>query len=105
MRGVLVEDNGLTGSMYGIRIKTPRGRGGLVQDIVFRNNRMTDVETPMVFSSYYESAGYDEAAVAERLAKGAGSSSAIRSIRRTRSRPGPTSPTPRPGSATSGSRG
>lgn len=67
VRNVLVEDNELTGAMYGIRIKTPRGRGGIVQDIVFRNNRMTDVETPMVFSSYYESAGYDETAVANRL--------------------------------------
>ncbi|HEY0131186.1 MAG TPA: glycoside hydrolase family 28 protein [Allosphingosinicella sp.] len=70
VRGVLVEDNELNGAMYGIRIKTPRGRGGLVQDIVFRNNRMTDVETPMVFSSYYEGAGYDETAVANRLASG-----------------------------------
>jgi polygalacturonase len=67
VRNVLIEDNELTGSMYGIRIKTPRERGGLVQDIVFRNNRMTDVETPMVFSAYYESAGYDETAVANRL--------------------------------------
>jgi polygalacturonase len=34
--------------MYGIRIKTPRGRGGLVQDIAFRNNRMTDVDAAMI---------------------------------------------------------
>jgi hypothetical protein len=67
VRNVLVENNELTGSMYGIRIKTPRGRGGLVHDIVFRNNKMTDVETPMVFSGYYESAGYDETAVANKL--------------------------------------
>jgi polygalacturonase len=67
VRNVLIEDNELVGAMYGIRIKTPRGRGGVVQDIVFRNNRMIDVETPMVFSSYYEGAGYDEAAVAETL--------------------------------------
>ncbi len=72
VRNVLIEDNELTGAMYGIRIKTPRGRGGLVQDILFRNNRMTDVETPIVFSSYYESAGYDEAAVAARLSAGGG---------------------------------
>jgi polygalacturonase len=67
VRNVLVENNVLEGAMYGIRIKTPRERGGLVQDIVFRNNRMTDVETPMVFSGYYESAGYDATAVANRL--------------------------------------
>jgi polygalacturonase len=70
VRGVVVEDNELTGSMYGIRIKTSRGRGGLVQDILFRNNRLTDVETPMVFSGYYESAGYDGTEVANRLARG-----------------------------------
>lgn len=67
VRNVIVENNLFKGSMYGIRIKTPRGRGGLVQDIVFRNNRMTDVETPMVIAGYYESAGYDEAAVAAKL--------------------------------------
>ena len=72
VRNVLVEDNELTGSMYGIRIKTPRERGGIVQDIVFRNNRMIDVETPMVFSGYYTGAGYDEAEVADALAKGGG---------------------------------
>jgi polygalacturonase len=70
VRHVVVENNVLTGSMYGIRIKTPRGRGGIVEDVVFRNNRMTDVETPMVFSGYYASAGYDEAAVAKILAQG-----------------------------------
>jgi polygalacturonase len=68
VRNVLVEDNELTGAMYGLRIKTPRGRGGLVQDIVFRNNRLTDVATPLVISAYYASAGYDEAAVAAELA-------------------------------------
>lgn len=68
VRNILIEDNVLTGAMYGIRIKTPRGRGGIVQDVVFRNNRMIDVETPIVFSAYYESAGYDEAAIADRLA-------------------------------------
>jgi polygalacturonase len=72
VRNVLVEDNELTGSMYGIRIKTPRERGGIVQDIVFRNNRMTDVETPMVFSAYYTGAGYDETAVANQLAASGG---------------------------------
>jgi polygalacturonase len=72
VRNVLIEDNELIGSMYGIRIKTPRERGGIVQDIVFRNNRMTDVETPMVFSGYYTGAGYDETAVASQLAREGG---------------------------------
>ena len=72
IRNVRVENNRFEGATYGIRIKTPRGRGGLVQDIVFRNNVMVDVETPIVFSSYYEAAGYDEAAVAAALAANGG---------------------------------
>ena len=72
VRNVLIEDNELIGAMYGIRIKTPRERGGIVEDILFRNNRMTDVETPMVFSAYYTSAGYDEEAVAAQLARDGG---------------------------------
>jgi polygalacturonase len=72
IRNILVEDNELRGAMYGIRIKTPRGRGGLVQDIIFRDNRMIDVETPIVFSAYYESAGYDESATERTLTEKGG---------------------------------
>jgi polygalacturonase len=72
VRHVVFEHNVFRGSMYGIRIKTPRGRGGVVEDIVFRDNRMTDVETPMVFSAYYTGAGYDEAVVARELATNGG---------------------------------
>ena len=43
VRNILVEDNELRGAMYGIRIKTLREKGGLVQDVVFRNNRLIDV--------------------------------------------------------------
>lgn len=53
VKRVLVENNSFVGSMYGFRIKTARGRGGEVSDITFRNNRMTDVDVPLVFSSYY----------------------------------------------------
>ncbi|MDB5720141.1 MAG: glycoside hydrolase, family 28 [Alphaproteobacteria bacterium] len=67
VRHVLVENNEIRGGMYGIRIKTPRGKGGLVQDVVFRNNRLVDVEVAMVFSSYYETAGFDYPAVEKRL--------------------------------------
>jgi polygalacturonase len=51
---VRVENNSFDGSMYGLRIKTMRGKGGKVRDVVFKNNRMKDVETPLVFTSYYE---------------------------------------------------
>ena len=54
VRHVRVENNSFEGSMYGLRIKTMRGKGGMVRDVVFSNNRMKDVETPLVFTSYYE---------------------------------------------------
>jgi polygalacturonase len=54
VRSVRVENNVFVGSMYGFRIKTARGKGGEISDIVFRNNRMTDVAVPLVFTAYYE---------------------------------------------------
>jgi polygalacturonase len=54
VRRVRIENNSFEGSMYGLRIKTMRGKGGMVRDVVFSNNRMKDVETPLVFTSYYE---------------------------------------------------
>jgi polygalacturonase len=50
---MIVENNVFRGSMYGIRIKSPRGRGGNVKNIVYRNNKMIDVETPIVLTAYY----------------------------------------------------
>jgi hypothetical protein len=54
VRRVRIEDNSFDGSMYGLRIKTMRGKGGTIRDVVFANNRMKDVETPLVFTTYYE---------------------------------------------------
>jgi polygalacturonase len=51
---VRVENNTFEGSMYGLRIKSMRGKGGTIKDVVFKNNTMKDVETPLVFTSYYE---------------------------------------------------
>lgn len=50
---VRVENNTFEGSMYGLRIKSMRGKGGTIRDVVFKNNTMKDVETPLVFTSYY----------------------------------------------------
>lgn len=50
---VRVENNSFEGSMYGLRIKSMRGKGGTIRDVVFKNNTMKDVETPLVFTSYY----------------------------------------------------
>jgi polygalacturonase len=70
VRNVLVENNVTSDAMYGIRIKTPRGRGGPVRDIVFRNNRMTNVATPFVFASYYDARPADDGVLARQLAAG-----------------------------------
>jgi len=70
VRGVRVENNSFDGSMYGLRVKTLRGKGGLVRDVVFRNNRMRDVETPLVISSYYEYRPLDTKAAEKQLEPG-----------------------------------
>jgi len=54
VRRVRVENNRFEGSMYGLRIKSMRGKGGMVRDVTFSNNRMQDVETPLVVTAYYE---------------------------------------------------
>ncbi|RPJ08836.1 MAG: glycoside hydrolase family 28 protein [Spirochaetaceae bacterium] len=50
---VHAENNVFRGCMYGIRIKSPRGKGGEVRQVTYINNTMTDVETCFVFSGYY----------------------------------------------------
>jgi polygalacturonase len=67
---VRVENNTFSGSMYGLRIKSMRGKGGMVRDITFKNNRMTEVETPLVFTSYYEYRPLDVKAAQKLLQPG-----------------------------------
>ncbi len=54
VKHVLAENNTFDGSMYGFRIKTRRGHGGEVSDVVFRNNTMRNVQMAFVISGYYE---------------------------------------------------
>ena len=44
----------LSGTAAGARIKTQRGRGGTIANIVFRNFTMTNVADPIIFTEYYE---------------------------------------------------
>lgn len=67
---VRVENNSFEGSMYGLRIKTMRGKGGKVRDVVFKNNRMKNVETALVFTSYYEYRPLDIKAATAQLQPG-----------------------------------
>jgi polygalacturonase len=50
---VLVINCGWNGSENGIRIKSQRGRGGLVQDAYYQNLSMTNVQWPILIYSYY----------------------------------------------------
>jgi polygalacturonase len=58
---ILIAQNRFDGSLYGVRIKTRRGHGGEVRDIVIRDNSMKDVQIPLVFTSYYAYAPLDPA--------------------------------------------
>lgn len=51
---LLAENNTFTNAMYGIRIKSPRGKGGEVKDIEYNNTTMVNVKTPIVLSAYYK---------------------------------------------------
>lgn len=70
VNNVLVENNTFEGSMYGIRIKSPRGKGGEVKNIVYRNTKMHNVEVPLVFSAYYQAAPIVQAEVDKQLQAG-----------------------------------
>ncbi|GKW15981.1 endopolygalacturonase [Pectobacterium carotovorum subsp. carotovorum] len=70
VNNVLVENNQFEGSMYGIRIKTLRGKGGEVRNITYRNTKMVDVEIPLVFAAYYKAAPIVQAEVDKMLAEG-----------------------------------
>ena len=53
VRNVTVTNCVFDGTENGIRIKSQRGRGGLVEDIVYEDIRMTNVDPAVTFTSYY----------------------------------------------------
>lgn len=52
---VTVNNCSFTGTTSGIRMKSERGRGGVVQYLAYNNNTMTSVQNPVWISSYYPS--------------------------------------------------
>ncbi len=50
---MLVEDMTIDGADNGIRIKSDRSRGGLVQDVTYRNICIRNVKNPLVFTPLY----------------------------------------------------
>lgn len=53
LRDLKVEDCIFTGTTSGIRIKSARGRGGIVEDLTYQNIMMQDVRYPVAITSYY----------------------------------------------------
>ena len=53
VRNVTVTNCVFDGTENGIRIKSQRGKGGLVEDIVYEDIRMTNVDPAVTFTSYY----------------------------------------------------
>lgn len=51
---LLVINCGWNGSENGVRDKSQRGRGGLVQDLKYMNLSMTNVQWPVLIYSYYQ---------------------------------------------------
>ncbi|WP_162149744.1 glycoside hydrolase family 28 protein [Chania multitudinisentens] len=70
IRNILAEDNTFENAMYGIRIKSPRGKGGLVSNVVYKNTRMANVETPVVLAGYYKGGPVTAEGRTEALQKG-----------------------------------
>jgi len=70
VHNVLVAHNRFEGSMYGLRIKSSRGKGGQVRNVRYVDTTMVDVAVPLVLSGYYEAAPIVKSEVEAILAKG-----------------------------------
>lgn len=70
VKRVLIENNRFEGSLHGFRIKTRRGFGGEVSDIIVRNNTMRDVQHVLTVSSYFAYAPLDEDEAARQVEAG-----------------------------------
>ncbi|MDB6171893.1 MAG: hypothetical protein JWL59_1204 [Chthoniobacteraceae bacterium] len=53
IRNITVENMTFDGTTSGIRMKAARDRGGLVENLTFKNITMRNVEKPIFISSYY----------------------------------------------------
>ncbi|HEY0282910.1 MAG TPA: glycosyl hydrolase family 28 protein [Rhizomicrobium sp.] len=70
VKHVLIENNTFEGSFHGVRIKSRRGYGGEVSDIVIRNNKMKDVQNVLTIAEYFQYIPVDMR-VPQKLPKGA----------------------------------
>src|SRR2546428_4730195 len=66
VRNVVIANCIFTGTERGIRIKTRRGRGGVVEDVRATNIIMRDVLVPFTMNLYYNAHAKGDAVVADR---------------------------------------
>ncbi len=57
LHNMTVSNCSFNGTVFGIRMKSDRDRGGLVQNLKYMDITMTNVEYPIVIYSYYDSVG------------------------------------------------
>jgi DNA sulfur modification protein DndE len=70
VRNILVQNCSFIGTDVGLRFKTQRGRGGIVENIYVRNISMTDIVTDAIsFDMYYGGAAPTEKGAQPRAAK------------------------------------
>jgi len=65
VRNVVVRRCSFNGTVTGVRLKSARGRGGLVENVVYEDLKMTHVGTAISISSTYETATTDRMAPIE----------------------------------------
>ena len=53
LRRMTVRNCTFDGTDAGIRMKAPRGQGGIVEDLTYENITMTNVKVPILITSYY----------------------------------------------------
>lgn len=61
LKGLTVSNCSFEGTTAGIRMKSTRGRGGLVEDVNYRNITMEKVKNPVFISAYYPKEPIDPA--------------------------------------------
>lgn len=67
VRNVMAEDISFRGTKNGIRIKSNRGRGNVIENIVYRNITMTNVGTALSISEYYPDWGISANDAAQKI--------------------------------------
>ncbi len=63
IRGVHIYNLALRGTDRGVRIKSQKGRGGVVENIIYEDMSFTDVETAISITMYYTSDGHGPAPI------------------------------------------